>query len=149
MTVDQFLEVLKIVLAAIGGGFGTEALRWLRRRGESQVDLQTTIRNELRKDNQTLRAEQDKQRAEMDRLREDYQEQGKEIQAVRLENSRLNGHVQALSEENTKLRNENLTQKGENAYLLAKVEMFEKLLAQVTNTNVPAPAAATADAKPA
>jgi predicted nuclease with TOPRIM domain len=76
----------------------------------------------------------------MDRLRADYLEQGKEIQKVRLENSRLEGHVQALSDENTKLRNENLLQKGENAYLLAKVEMFEKLLAQMTSTTAPTPA---------
>jgi predicted nuclease with TOPRIM domain len=140
MTVDQFLQAIGYGAAIIGGGVGTEALRWLRERGQNQVDLQTTIRNELRDDNQTLRSVQEKQQAEMDRLRADYLEQAKEIQKGRLENSRLEGHVQALSDENTKLRNENLLQKGENAYLLAKVEMFEKLLAQMTSTTAPTPA---------
>lgn len=152
MTIDQILQAVGYGAAVLGGGAATEGMRWVRRRGEKKADLATEIRNELRNDNQTLRAEQEKQRGEMDKLRDDYRKQGEEIQKVKLENSRLDGHVQALSEENTKLRNENMTQKGENAYLLAKVEMFEKLLAQLTNTTVPAGAPAevrTTGAKPA
>jgi hypothetical protein len=61
MTVDQFLQAIGYGAAIIGGGVGAEAIRWWRERGQSQVDLQTTIRKELRDDNQTLRTEQEKQ----------------------------------------------------------------------------------------
>lgn len=135
MTPDQFLQFCGYVASAAGGGAMTELTRWLRKRGEKKEDLATAIRDELRGDNVTLRAE-------MVKLRADYVRQGEEIQQVRLDNSHLSGQMQALGEENTKLRNENLTQKGENAYLLAKVEMFEKLLAQLTDNKTAGMAAA-------
>ena len=119
MTTDQFLQLAGYVITGASGYASAEAIRWLRSRGERAADDAAEIRDELRKDKAELKDD-------LEKIRADYKE-------LSLANARLEGQVRALSDENTKLRNENLTQKGENAALLAKLDIFEKLLAKLAD----------------